>query len=193
MNAEQLPWMIPLTLLIVAITQLLYLTWMAFTLRGEKKVSQPNSPIMPTTPEGMPTHHGGVGLDNIPSEAVGIGKIVILKGLAATTVTELPLPRNEFSVGRFYNPESNILIALNEKSISRRHATFIGDEPTREYYLIDTNSSYGTHIQIDGRLHPLPPGKEQRIYNEDVVQFGNLVTVRFVLPCDTRQSGTKLH
>jgi hypothetical protein len=193
MNTEQLPWMIPLTLLIVASIQLLYLTWMAFTLRGEKKVNQPNSPIMPTTPEGMPTHHGGLSLGEVPSEPVGIGKIVILKGLAATTVTELPLPRNEFSIGRFYNPESNIMIALNEKSISRRHATFIGDEPTREYYLTDTNSSYGTHIQIDGRLHPVPPEKEQRIYNEDVVQFGNVVAVRFVLPCDTRPSGTKLY
>jgi pSer/pThr/pTyr-binding forkhead associated (FHA) protein len=85
-----------------------------------------------------------------------------------------------------------VLVALDEKSISRRHATFICDEPIREYYLKDLNSSFGTSVLINGAFEKLTPDKQERIYNEDVVQFGNVVTVRLLLPCETRASMTSL-
>jgi pSer/pThr/pTyr-binding forkhead associated (FHA) protein len=117
--------------------------------------------------------------------------MVVLRGIS--NLSEIPLPSNDFGIGRFYNPDGNILVALDERSISRRHATFISDIPTREYYLTDTHSSYGTRIQIGNRFETLTPGKAQRIYNEDVIQFGHIVTVRFTLPCQTRPTGTRMY
>jgi hypothetical protein len=68
----------------------------------------------------------------------------------------------------------------------------MGDDNLREYYLTDTSSSYGTAIRKDNQLQLLTPGKRERVYNEDIVQFGNSVTVRFVLPGDTRAAATRL-
>jgi pSer/pThr/pTyr-binding forkhead associated (FHA) protein len=142
---------------------------------------------MPTTPQG--------GLTPAPAYTptapkVTAGKIVIISGL--NNLTEIPLPNNNFGIGRFYHPENNILVALDDKSISRRHATFSGDDLLREYYLTDTNSSYGTNLRKDGQFQLLKPGQRERLYNDDVVQFGNNVTVRFVLPGDTRAAATRL-
>ena len=192
MNIEELAWMIPVALLVVAAIQILHLTWMSLTMREKKASKLPNAPIMPTMPDGLPTHHGSSAKIGTAADGT-VGKMIILRGASASNLSEIPLPSNEFGIGRFYNPEGNVLVALDERSISRRHATFVGDEPTREYHLTDTNSSYGTRIQIGNQFQPLIPGKGQRIYNEDVVQFGNIVTVRFVLPCETRPTRARLY
>lgn len=125
-----------------------------------------------------------------PPTGAAVGKMIVLAGL--DTMREISLPSPNFYVGRFYSPEANVLVALDEKSISRRHATFICDEPIREYYLKDMNSSFGTSVLINGAFEKLTPDKQERIYNEDVVQFGNVVTVRLLLPCETRASMTSL-
>jgi pSer/pThr/pTyr-binding forkhead associated (FHA) protein len=189
MDTQELTWIIPITLLIIATLQLLYLFWLSATLNRKRRRKQPQSPIMPTNPQG---HSRSLfDTDGVPLQEGSIGKIVVLRGLSS--MTEIPLPSNEFGVGRFYNPEGNILVALDERSVSRRHATFVGDAPTREYYLTDTNSSYGTRIQINNQFEPLTSGKSQRIYNEDVVQFGNVIAVRFILPCQTRPAGARMY
>ena len=112
------------------------------------------------------------------------GKMDVLSGLENTD--DIPLPNANFIIGRYYHPENNIHIALDEKSISRRHAHFQGDDARREYTLTDTNSSYGTALRVNDKLQPLIPGQKFRIYNSDVIQFGQQVTVRFSLPGDIR-------
>jgi len=82
-------------------------------------------------------------------------------------------------------------VAFDEKSISRRHAIFMGDESLGEFYLTDTNSSYGTSVRKENKFELLTPGQRERIYNEDVVQFGNSVTIRFLLPSATRAAATR--
>ena len=187
MDLSQLLWIVPAVLAVIAVLQILYLLVLTVAPGGRRKpVKQPAAPIMPTTPQG--------GLTSAPSYSpapiVSAGKLVLLSGLP--NLTEIPLPNNNFGIGRFYHPENNILVALDEKSISRRHATFMGDDNLREYYLTDTSSSYGTSIRKDNQFQLLTPGKRERVYNEDVVQFGNVVTLRMVLPGDTRAAATRL-
>ena len=110
--------------------------------------------------------------------------MVVLTGLL--NVEDIPLPNNNFVIGRYYHPENNIHIALDEKSISRRHATFQGDDKSRDYYLTDTNSSYGTALRMGDKQQQLVPGAKFRIYNGDVIQFGQAITARFVLPGESR-------
>jgi hypothetical protein len=187
MELSQLLWIIPAVLAVVAVLQIVYLLVLSVAPGGRRKpVKQPSAPIMPTTPQG--------GLNPAPTytsaPVVTAGKMVVLGGLP--NMAEIPMPNNNFGIGRFYHPENNILVALDEKSISRRHATFQGDDNLREYYLTDTSSSYGTSVRKDTQFQLLTPGKRERVYNEDVVQFGNAVTVRLVLPGDTRAAATRL-
>ncbi len=188
MDTTQLAWMIPVTLLLIAVLQILYLVWLMYWPTGRKTTGQQGSPVMPTMPESdfatPPSPY-----NSVPPGVSSIGKLVILSGVS--NLTEVPLPVGSFGIGRFYNEEGNILVALDERSVSRRHATFVSDESTREYYMTDTNSSYGTRIRIGNQFEPVTPGSGERIYNEDVVQFGNVVTVRFILPCDTRPAGSR--
>lgn len=192
MDTDQLIWTVSIALAIIAVLQVLYFTALGFTLRRPRIRRQPTSPIMPTTPHGGPQYSTQRGVPgSTGTEEGSIGKMVILRGIS--NLSEVPLPSNDFGIGRFYNPDGNVLVALDERSISRRHATFISDIPTREYYLTDTHSSYGTRIQIGNQFETLTPGKAQRIYNEDVIQFGHVVTVRFTLPCPIRPTGTRMY
>jgi hypothetical protein len=155
----------------------------------------PGQSIMPgqmVAPSAVAPQYQQMMVDSPPAPRPGgaVGKMVVLAGL--DTMREISLPSANFFIGRFYSPEANVLVALDEKSISRRHATFICDEPIREYYLKDLNSSFGTSVLINGAFEKLTPDKQERIYNEDVVQFGNVVTVRLLLPCETRASMTSL-
>jgi hypothetical protein len=151
----------------------------------------PGQSIMPGQMVPAPQYQQMM-VDSPPAPRTGgaVGKMIVLAGL--DTMREISLPSSNFFIGRFYSPEANVLVALDEKSISRRHATFICDEPIREYYLKDLNSSFGTAVLINGAFEKLTPDKQERIYNEDVVQFGNVVTVRLLLPCETRASMTSL-
>lgn len=185
MDLSQLTWMIPLTLLIIAVLQFIY--WVGLSLTGgprsRRETRQPSAPIMPTVPTSgiatnLPTY-----ATQPPNARQVIGKIAIVSGLPAK---EIPLPAGNFGIGRFYNPEQSVQVALDEKSISRRHAAFTSNELLREYYLTDNGSSYGSSIQRNNQFEPLKPGQPERIYNEDVVQIGSVVRVRFVLPGDKR-------
>jgi pSer/pThr/pTyr-binding forkhead associated (FHA) protein len=123
------------------------------------------------------------------TELEAAGKMVILGGLEPR---EIPLPSAHFTVGRFYSPENNVLVALDEKSVSRKHAILRVAAQGREYYLQDVGSTYGTHLALEGRFDRLQPGVDARVYNQDVVQFGSAVQVQLVLPCETRSAITQL-
>jgi hypothetical protein len=120
----------------------------------------------------------------------GMGKFVVLSGLDGPK--DIAFPAATFGIGRFYSPENGVLVALDEKSVSRKHATFTADEAVREYYVKDTNSAFGTSIMVNGVFEPLTAEKQERVYNEDVLQFGNAVTVRVILPTETRATMTIL-
>jgi hypothetical protein len=186
MDLSQLIWMIPLTLLIIALLQLIY--WVILSLtsgpRTRRAVRQPGAPVMPTNPGGINTNIPGYATQP-PNARTNIGKIIIVSGLPPK---EIPIPAGNFGIGRFYSPEQNVQVAMDEKSISRRHAAFTSNELLREYYLTDNGSSYGTALQRNNQFEPLKPGQPERIYNEDVVQFGNAVRVRFLLPADKRSA-----
>ncbi len=160
----------------VAVLQILYFSVLLIPKRGSRPVRQPSGPLMPTSPANLD------GRKSMP--LISGGKMAVMAGLINTD--EIPLPNNNFIIGRYYHPENNIHIALDEKSISRRHAQFQGDDNRREYTLTDTNSSYGTALRVGDKLQPLPPGQKFRVYNGDVIQFGQQVTVRFTLPGDLR-------
>ncbi len=120
----------------------------------------------------------------------GVGKFIILAGVEG--LSEMALPSRDFAIGRFYSPENEILVGLDEKSVSRKHARFTADEAIREYYLKDTSSSFGTFLLLNGQFEQLTANAQERVYNEDVVRFGNVVTVRLLLPCETRGAVTSL-
>jgi len=184
MDVNQVIWIALLALAVLAVVQFLY--WIILSLTAgshtERRVRQPSAPIMPTTPSGIATSIPGYAT-NPPAQRANIGKMVIVSGLPAK---EMPLPAGNFGIGRFYNPEQNVQVAMDEKSLSRRHAAFTSNELLREFYLTDNGSSYGTAIQRGAQFEPLRAGQPERIYNEDVVQFGNVVRVRFLLPGDKR-------
>jgi hypothetical protein len=160
----------------IAALQLFYFSVLLIPKRGSRPIRQPNAPLMPTQP---------ANLDARKSQPLSAGgKMTVLSGLENTD--DIPLPNTNFMIGRYYHPENNIHIALDEKSISRRHAHFQGDDTRREYTLTDTNSSYGTALRVNDKLQPLVPGQKFRIYNGDTIQFGQQVTVRFSLPGDMR-------
>jgi hypothetical protein len=145
--------------------------------------SQPPAPVYAAPPQpaapAMP-----------PQPADGIARVSIIAGLPGQ---EFPLPGTMFFIGRFYAPDQNVLIALDEKSVSRRHAQLRANPATREFYLSDLGSSFGTQlITPDGATNRLQPSREERIYHGDIAQFGNSVRVRFLLPCESRSSVTQL-
>jgi pSer/pThr/pTyr-binding forkhead associated (FHA) protein len=119
-----------------------------------------------------------------------VGRLVVLSGL--TDMTEINLPGAEFGIGRFYNQERKVLVVMDEKSISREHAIFQYNPQLQQYFLTDKSSSYGTYILVKDQFEPLPPEQPQQIFNGDVVQFGNMVKVRFLLAGETRASVTQL-
>lgn len=143
-------------------------------------------------PPPQPQYPGAPPAQVRPPDATeldSLGKMVIVAGLEPR---EIPLPSAQFAIGRFYSPENNVLISIDEKSVSRQHASLRVAGNGREYYLQDVGSSYGTHLFVEGRVDRLTPGQEARVYNNDVVQFGSAVQVRLILPCETRSAVTQL-
>jgi hypothetical protein len=180
-------WVIPAVLAVIALIQLAYLAVMLLDSEPRQR-RQPPAPIMPTQP-GVQQRGGAAPELSVP-EPIMSAKMVILSGIAGGG--EMELPGNQFVIGRFYNPSAQVLIALNERSISRRHAMFRANPAQREYYLSDVGSSYGTSIRKSDHFELITPGREERLFNGDVVQFGMTVTVRFILPGSSRTGVTQL-
>ena len=57
----------------------------------------------------------------------------------------------------------------------------------------DAGSTFGSSlVSADGSVTKMTVGKEERIYNGDIVQLGNAVRLRFMLPTEMRSSVTQL-
>lgn len=128
------------------------------------------------------------------TEVEEIPRFIVLSGLPRQE--EIPIPNADtFLIGRFEDRDQMILVAFDEQSVSRRHATFRIGRMGREYYIRDENSSYGTHLlryTTHEQYDPLQPGEEIPVYNEDIIQFGMSVRVRLILPTETRSSMTEV-
>ncbi len=191
-------WIIPTALLLLALIQMIYWVYLNRSVPSEQleKVSRVTSPQMPTYPDNLVdrpiSDTSGVTREPQPeTSALGdvIPKMIMLnhpKGRKEIKLPDVP----SYGMGRFYNKEYNILIALDERSISRRHAVLSRDASSNQYFLTDTNSSYGTAIKRGETFSPMTPGEEERIYHNDIVQFGRSLTVQFTLPGSTRQMVT---
>lgn len=101
---------------------------------------------------------------------------------------QVSIPPDSFGIGRYENPESNVAVGLEERSVSRSHAFIRFDPASRQYFLQDLGSTYGTFVVVDGQPRKLVPGREERIYNQDILQFGSLVQARITLPIEMRPS-----
>lgn len=191
-------WIIPTALLLLALIQMIYWVYLNRSVPSEQleKVSRVTSPQMPTYPDNLvdrpASDTSGVKREPQPeTSALGdvIPKMIMLnhpKGRKEIKLPDVP----SYGMGRFYNKEYNILIALDERSISRRHAVLSRDASSNQYFLTDTNSSYGTAIQRGETFSPMTPGEEERIYHNDIIQFGRSLTIQFTLPGSTRQMVT---
>lgn len=184
----RISWILPAILGVIALLQIIYLLWLQTRSSPRRTRRQPAAPIMPTQPNITSANMNVPDL--IVPETITEAKMIVVSGLPGAG--EIDLPGNQFAVGRFYNPQAQVLIALNERSISRRHASFRANPALQEFYLADLSSSYGTSIRKGDHFEMLTPGQEERLYNNDIVQFGMTVTVRFVLPGDTRFAATQV-
>lgn len=206
MDVNQFIWIIPLTLLTLIVVQILFILWLRYapthsktptprpqpsrtTASNTASVSPPSVETSELVPEPANTP-ASQRFINKETSAEMINKFVVLSGLQGPK--EMRLPSSDFRIGRYYNLENNILVGFDEMSVSRKHAHLTLDYQRQEYYLTDTNSSYGTYLLLEGTTEQLTPRERKRVYNGDVIRFGNVVTVRLVVLGETRASTTKL-
>lgn len=179
---NQITWILLVALTALAIWQGLRLLWYwrpGWLLSGRR----PTEPVMPAIDSVDSTP--GRGMMDVPVE----GQINVLGGVPQTGVR--PIPASQFGIGRFRNEDTGVLVALDERSVSRRHAVFHADG-IGLYYLTDTHSSYGTYIRRGNEFERLNPGQRERLFNGDEIRFGQHVNTRFDLPGDTRAAATQL-
>ncbi|MDQ7024082.1 MAG: FHA domain-containing protein [Anaerolineae bacterium] len=195
---------LPVGLGLVALIQVVYATFLSITGTVEDRANQPTHPVMPRSSgawsqdklsSGLPTILAQVGSGPGTGGVTGVtdhgvsGKFVVEAGMPEAK--DLALPAYEFGIGRFFNEEQQILMAIDERSISRHHALFAGDEDLREYYLIDTESTYGTFLFKEGQFEQIEPNLPVRVFNQDVVQLGSKVRLRLILPTETREQAIR--
>jgi hypothetical protein len=181
-NISSLIWIVPGVL--GGLTTILLLYWLWLTVAPgprPRPVSAPPPPP-PPAPAPKPRH---VESDDTIIDRVGgpttLGSMVVESGLPQAVTIEFP--SSEFRIGRFRDETQNILVALDEKSISRSHALLRGNPQTGEYTIQDIGSRFGTFIvSPQGVPEQLPQGESRRVYNGTVVQFGSAVRARLNLP-----------
>jgi hypothetical protein len=204
-------WIIPAVLGLIFLLLLLQLIFLAILPKGKQDQSAPiraasapvmsapapaPSPVPPPAPAYGAPQMQPMGYGSPPPApafappADGIARVAIIAGLPPQ---DYPLPGNMFAIGRFYQPDQNVLIGLDEKSVSRRHAQFRANPATREFFVQDLGSSYGTFvISSDGSTNRLQPNREEKVYNGDILQIGNSIRLRLLLPSDSRSAVTQL-
>lgn len=125
-----------------------------------------------------------------PPKVEGMGRVAVISGVPQ--LGEYPITLPTFYVGRFVAADQQVMIGLDEKSVSRKHL-MVRCTPAREYYVSDAGSTFGSSlVSGDGTVTRMTVGKEERIYNGDIVQLGNVVRLRFMLPTEMRSSVTQL-
>lgn len=195
-------WILPMVL--GAITLLLLIIWLYtnFTTGSKNEpaqVARPQQPVSqaaapPATPAYMPPPQPAYAPPPQPAYAAprveGLGRVAVISGVAS--LGEYPIATPTFYIGRFVAADQQVMIGLDEKSVSRRHL-MVRSTPAKEYFVSDAGSTFGSSIiSPDGTMTRMTPNKEERIYNGDIVQLGNAAQVRFILPTEMRSSVTQL-
>jgi pSer/pThr/pTyr-binding forkhead associated (FHA) protein len=196
-------WVIPGFLGVITAVLLLYWFWLTIApgprVRDDlsaplpQEMPQPRRMPQPT----LPIETDDTIIDRIPTPAGGSASLIIESGLPPATI---PFPGNEFRIGRFRDEAQNILVALDEKSVSRSHALIRSNPQTGEYYIQDAGSRFGTFIvNAQGGVEQLPQGQMRRITDGTVIRFGSAVYVRlsvsaggFQMPADFDPGMTRL-
>lgn len=178
----QMIWILPGILGVITTFLLLYWFWLLIA--PGPRVQQPMSapPPMPA-PKAPPMQleTDDTIIDRIPAGPTGPASMTIEAGLPG--VGMIVFPSAEFRVGRFRDDAQNVLVALDEKSVSRSHALIRGNPQTGEYYIQDIGSRFGTSIVTpQGGIEKLNQGETRRVYNGTIVQFGSAVRARINLP-----------
>lgn len=198
MDVQLLLWTPAALLGLVGVIMLLMLAYYSMApAKAKRKASSPRpapepTPAPPPAPAPVAYQPPPAPVAARPAPAAEVGQsMVVLSGFDPVG-TRFSLPADSFGIGRYENAEANILVAIEERSVSRSHAYVRADRAARQYFLQDLGSSFGTFVVIDGQPRKLVPGQEERIYNQDVLQFGN-VQVRVSLPTEQRSGPVAAH
>lgn len=182
LDSQLLIWIVPGFFGIITVFLLVYWLWLvAAPGPRPRQVSAPPPAPPPPQPAPPPAVYESDDtiIDN-PAPTTTQASMVIESGLPAGTVIDFP--GTEFRIGRFRDEAQNVLVALDEKSVSRSHALLRGSPQTGEYYLQDIGSRFGTFIVTPQGAEQLRQGETRRVYDGTVVQFGSAVRVRLHLP-----------
>jgi pSer/pThr/pTyr-binding forkhead associated (FHA) protein len=154
---------------------------------GEHRIVQPqrqqadSEPLDDTDYEPTVPHGTDLG---------GLGYFKILDGLNSRD--NIPLPAETFNIGRYSNQSKNVLLVLNDETVSREHAMMRCNIRSREFFIQDLNSTYGTFLLTTEGQTQLEPYREYQLYNNDVLQFGKVVRVQVHILTVSRSSITRL-
>lgn len=196
-------WVVPAVFGVIAILLLLMWLYTNATAGQSAESSQPARPQTPvaqaTPPPQQPAYAPTPPQPAYvpppqpayaPPKVEGLGRVAVIAG--APQLGEYPITIPTFYVGRFVAADQQVMIGLDEKSVSRKHL-MVRSTPAREYFVSDAGSTFGSSlISADGTMTRMTAGKEERIYNGDIVQLGNAVRLRFMLPTEMRSSVTQL-
>lgn len=199
-------WILPAALGVLMILLLLVWLFTSATAGSSNESSQPARPQPPVAqaapppsyappvpayaPPPQPAYVPPSQPAYTPPAVEGLGRVAVIAGVPQ--LGEYPITIPNFHIGRFVDAAQQIMIGLDEKSVSRKHLT-VRITPAREYLISDAGSTFGSSlISADGTMTRMTPGKEERIYNGDTVQIGNSVRLRFALPTEMRSSVTQL-
>lgn len=197
---------LPFGLGLIAVIQIMYIVFLSFTSQTEASSRQPTSPVMPANTDGAWSQSRlSQGLPEILSQVGAgpmtggmstdhglMGRFVIEAGTPEVlALKEFDFPADEFVIGRYEDTRHNVLLSIDEPSVSRRHCFFEGDEDLQEYYLTDEESTYGTYLLKQEQFVPLSPNIPERLYNQDVIQIGGKVRLRVILPTETRNQAIR--
>lgn len=195
-------WILPIVLGVI--TLLLLIVWLYTSMTAGSKseaaqAARPQQPVSqvaapPPAPAYAPPAQPAYAPPPQPAYAApkveGLGRVAVIGGVAP--LGEYPITAPTFYIGRFVAADQQVMIGLDEKSVSRRHL-MVRSTPAKEYFVSDAGSTFGSSIiSSDGTMTRMTAGKEERIYNGDIVQLGNAAQVRFILPTEMRSSVTQL-
>ncbi|MBZ0299437.1 MAG: FHA domain-containing protein [Anaerolineae bacterium] len=164
-------------------TAILLIYWLWLTVAPGPRPRQPVSAPPPSPMKSKPApvlETDDTIIDRVPGGGMTtMGSMTVQSGLPGVSTIEFP--SSEFRVGRFRDDAQNVLVALDEKSVSRSHALVRGNPQTGEYYVQDIGSRFGTFVVTPQGVEQLHQGETRRIYDGTVVQFGSAVRVRMNL------------
>lgn len=175
-------WILPAVFGVITAFLLLYLLWLAVAPGPRPRTVNTPPPAPPPQPAPAPRYveSDDTIIDN-PAAATGAGSMVIESGLPG--ISTIDFPGTEFRIGRFRDESQNVLVALDEKSVSRSHALLRLNPGTGQYTIQDIGSRFGTFIvNAHGQPEQIQQGETRPVYNGTVVQFGSAVRVRLLIP-----------